>query len=83
MPRRSGANRKTITMTDIHAPAATRNKVSAPVIPLPRPRLAPAPEGGWFVHRGSHAWLVGDRPQALREFKLLERLECSGAWRAV
>jgi hypothetical protein len=59
-------------MINLASNADTRNSA---VIPLPRPRLAPAREGGWFIHRGSHAWLAGDRRQALREFELLECIE--------
>jgi hypothetical protein len=42
---------------------------------LSRPRIELAPEGGWYVVRGEHGWLCGDRQQALREFASIERIE--------
>jgi hypothetical protein len=48
------------------------------VIPLGRPRIEHEREG-WFVIRGNHAWLHGDRRQALHEFDELERIERWGS----
>jgi hypothetical protein len=45
------------------------------IFPLLRPRIELAREGGWYVIRGDHGWLVGDRRQALAEFCRLERIE--------
>ena len=63
--------KETGTMIDLTSNADTFNSLFIPLTP----RLELAPEGGWLVHRGSHAWLASDRRQALREFKLLERIE--------
>ena len=65
-------------MIDLTSNVGTFNSL---VLPLTRARLKLAPEGGWLVYRGSHAWLVGDRRQGLREFKLLERIERTGSYR--
>jgi hypothetical protein len=49
------------------------------LIHLPRPRIERELDGkGWYVHRGSHAWLCGDRRQALEEFSNFEKIERRG-----
>jgi len=51
------------------------------ILPFPpRPRIEPERGGcGWLVLLPSgHAWLAGDRRQALREFDDLERIEQRG-----
>jgi hypothetical protein len=68
------------TMIDLTSNADTFNSL---VLPLTRPRLKLVPEGGWLVHCGPHAWLAGDRRQALREFKLLECIERTGLLGAI
>jgi hypothetical protein len=46
------------------------------VITLPTPRIEPALDcAGWYVLRGSHGWLCGDRRQALAEFRDLVDIE--------
>jgi hypothetical protein len=54
--------------------------VSAVILPFPHhPRIERERDGeGTLVIRGSHAWLVGDRRQALREFDELDRIERRG-----
>jgi hypothetical protein len=50
------------------------------VIPLSRPRIEHERDAeGWLVIRGNHAWLHGDRRQALREFDDLECIERRGS----
>jgi hypothetical protein len=40
------------------------------MIILPRPRIERARDcAGWYVLRGSHGWLCGDRRQVLAEFR--------------
>ena len=56
--------------------------MSAAIIKFVRPRIEPAPEGGWFVHLPKGSWLCGDRHQALSEFKLFVRIERTGSWRS-
>jgi len=42
------------------------------IIPLERPLITPAREGGWYVLlQNGHGWLCGDRRQALKEFAAL------------
>jgi hypothetical protein len=66
-------------MKDVHVRASARNNF---VIRFLRPRIERELDGdGWLVHRGSHAWLAGDRDAALREFKLLGRIERTGSYR--
>jgi hypothetical protein len=57
------------------SPFRTRN--SALIIPLSgRPRIEPERDAeGWFVIRGEHAWLFGDRHQALEEHRALVDIE--------
>jgi hypothetical protein len=44
--------------------------------PLSRPRIERAVDcGGFYILRGNHSWLCGDRRQALAEFARLERIE--------
>jgi len=63
-------------MKDVHVRASARNNF---VIRFLRPRIERELDGdGWLVHRGSHAWLAGDRDIALNEFKLLDRIERTG-----
>jgi hypothetical protein len=46
---------------------------------LRRPRIEPARDcQGFYVLRGSHGWLCGEREQASREFAALERIEREG-----
>ena len=59
------------------------NAATCTIIKFVRPRIERAPDGpGWLVHRGSHAWLCGDRRQALAESALLERIERTGSSRS-
>ena len=52
---------------------------SALIIPLSRPRIERAVDcDGFYVLRGDHGWLCGDRRQALREFDELDRIERRG-----
>jgi hypothetical protein len=53
---------------------------SALIIPLRgRPRIErESGAEGWLVIRGDHAWLHGDRRQALAEFNALEQIERRG-----
>jgi hypothetical protein len=46
--------------------------------PFHHPRIVEAREGGWYVLRGQHAWLHGDRCSALRDFEELTRIERRG-----
>jgi hypothetical protein len=59
--------------------ATTRNSFS--VHTLPRPRIVPS-NGctGWYVFRADrrHAWLVGDRRQAVATFHELDAIERRG-----
>ena len=49
------------------------------LIPLPRPRIERAVDcDGFYVLRGDHVWLLGDRRSALAEFGDLERIERRG-----
>jgi len=49
------------------------------VTALPRPRIERERGAeGWFVIRGEHGWLCGDRRSALLEFEELERIERTG-----
>jgi hypothetical protein len=59
-------------------PARQRNNIH--IVPLLRPRIERERDAeGWLVLLPSgHAWLVGDRREALREFVGLERIERSG-----
>ena len=58
------------------------NAATCTITKFVRPRIERAPDGpGYLVHRGSHAWLCGDRRQALAEFALLERIERTGSYR--
>jgi hypothetical protein len=61
--------------------AAPRNRASQRnnIIPLARPRIERAVDcDGFYVLRGDHGWLFGDRGQALAEFAGLERIERRG-----
>jgi hypothetical protein len=52
---------------------------SALIIPLSRPRIERGVDrDGFYVLRGDHAWLLGDRRSALAEFGDLERIERRG-----
>jgi hypothetical protein len=44
-------------------------------LPIERPRIELAREGGWYVLRGDHGWLCGDRRQALEEHRSLVEIE--------
>jgi hypothetical protein len=47
--------------------------MSALLIRLPRPCIERSLDcPGWYVIQGDHAWLCGDRRQALREFARLD-----------
>jgi hypothetical protein len=49
-------------------------------IALSRPRIERAVDcEGFYVIRGEHCWLCGDRRQALREFNALQRIERTGS----
>ena len=49
------------------------------IIPLSRPRTERGVDrDGFYVLRGDHAWLLGDRRSALAEFGDLERIERRG-----
>ena len=49
------------------------------IIPLSQPRIERAVDcDGFYVLRGDHAWLLGDRRSALAEFGDLERIERRG-----
>jgi hypothetical protein len=54
--------------------------MSERLIIIPRPRIEPERDGwGWLVLLPSgHAWLAGDRRQALREFDELDHIERRG-----
>jgi hypothetical protein len=57
--------------------ASQRNNFQ--IIPLLRPRIERAVDcDGFYVLRGDHAWLLGDRRSALAEFGDLERIERRG-----
>jgi len=58
-------------------PDDTSARNSALIIPLSRrPRIERAVDcDGFYVLRGDHAWLLGDRSSALAEFGDLERIE--------
>jgi hypothetical protein len=51
--------------------------MTAVTIPLCRPRIEPERDGwGWLLLLPTgHAWLAGDRRQALREFDELDHIE--------
>ena len=52
------------------------------IIPLSRPRIERELDGdGWLVLRREHAWLHGDRRQALGERDRLDRAERLPWWR--
>ena len=60
-------------MPHIHASATNNNSI---VVAFPRPRIECALDcEGFYIIRGDHGWLCGDRRQALREFELVERIE--------
>jgi hypothetical protein len=61
--------------------ATSRTHNSALIIPFRgRPRLERERDAeGWLIIRGGHAWLAGDRLQALREFGELEQIEQRGS----
>jgi hypothetical protein len=62
--------------------AAPRNRASQRnnIIQLARPRIERAVDcDGFYVLRGDHGWLVGDRQQALREFAGLVDIERQGS----
>ena len=62
-------------MAYVHARALERNSLSN-IIRLTRPRVEAARDcNGFYVIRGDHGWLCGDRGQALTEFAALERIE--------
>jgi hypothetical protein len=64
-------------MDTYHRRAPTHNRF---VIPLGRPRIEHERDAeDWLVIRGNHAWLHGDRRQALHEFDELERIERWGS----
>jgi hypothetical protein len=66
-------------MKDVHVRASARNNV---VIPFLRPRIERERDGeAWLVLRGDHAWLHGDRRQALRDRDRLDRAERFPWWR--
>jgi hypothetical protein len=66
-------------MNTYHRRAPAHNRFST-VIPLGRPRIKHERDAeGWFVIRGDHAWLHGDRRSALHEFDELERIERWGS----
>jgi hypothetical protein len=49
---------------------------SVNVIFMLHPRIVPARDcEGFYVIRGAHAWLAGDRRQALKEFAALVEIE--------
>jgi hypothetical protein len=52
--------------------------MSGTIVVFPGPRIEEAREGGWYFIAGAHGWLCGDRPQALREFSDLVRIERRG-----
>jgi hypothetical protein len=65
-------------MRTLHDRASQRNNFQ--VIPLSRPRIEAARDvAGWYILRGEHGWLCGDRRQALAEFAGLERIERWGS----
>jgi hypothetical protein len=64
-----------LAMTISHTSSTQRN---SPVIPFARPRIELAAEGGWYVIRGEHGWLHGDRRQAVDELDQLDRFERRG-----
>jgi hypothetical protein len=51
--------------------------MSAVILPFPpRPRIERERDAeGWLVIRGAHAWLCGDRRQALEEHRALVEIE--------
>jgi hypothetical protein len=67
-------------MAQIADCASRRNNFQ--IIPLSRPRIERAADcDGFYVLRGDHGWLCGDRRQALTEFAGLERIERTGRGR--
>jgi hypothetical protein len=64
-------------MSTLHDRASQRNNFQ--IIPLSRPRIEHAVDcDGFYVLRGNHGWLFGDRRQALREFAGLVDIERRG-----
>ena len=60
-------------------PEHARQRNDFRVIRLTRPRIERAADcTGYYVLRGDHGWLLGDRRQALREFAGLVEIERSG-----
>jgi hypothetical protein len=67
-----------LTMDVSHACAPQRNRFSASIIPLSRPRIERALDcDGWLVLRGSHGWLHGDRRAAVADLDEISRIESS------
>ena len=60
-------------------PEHARQRNDFRVIRLTRPRIERAADcTGYYVLRGDHGWLVGDRREALREFAELVGIERAG-----
>jgi hypothetical protein len=67
-------------MAYVHARALARNSLSN-IIRLTRPRIEAARDcDGWYVLRGDHGWLCGDRRQAISQFDELEAGEQFGCF---